>query len=179
MANEKKHRYRWDHLNEFQRDGTGKYVYTGKNFVFDGDEKSRRRYLLLSGAGAAVLLLLTVLPECLPPVPLSKSPVTLLPWLACLIAAGTVAWATARLIANRDEMREYRLAKTGKALPVRCAISAVFSALAFACQMGYGFFLGWDGGAGAVARPLFSGGALILSLLLCRLHKKAVWTERH
>ena len=180
MADDKKYRYRWDHLNEFQRDGTGNYVYTGKTFVIDGDGKALKRHLVRSGIGAGLLLFFTVFPECLPPVAISKSFVTLLPWLGQLIAVLTAVWATARMILQADEMRAYRLAKTVRVLPRRCMASAVLALITLACQTGCGFYLAWVGfGWNEAARLLSSVGAAAVSLLLFRLHKRSAWKEKH
>lgn len=180
MADEKKYRTRWDHLNEFQRDGTGNYVYTGKTFVFDGDERSRKRFLTSAGIGGGLLFLFTVFPECLPPVPISRSFITLIPWLGQLISVLTAVWATGRLILQSDEMRAYRLAKTVRVLPARCMTSAVFAFLTLACQTGFGFYLAWsDIGWNTVLRLVTSAGAIAVSLFLFLLHKGSAWREKY
>ena len=135
MANQKKP-YRWRaYLDDFQMDATGKYVYTGKRYAFDGNARERALYLTKTVVFCLLVLLSTVVPECLPPTPISRTPLTLIPWGLQLISALVLFWAVARIFAHASELRAYVYSATVRTVPGKSVAVAILSTAALVCEV--------------------------------------------
>lgn len=171
--------YRWDHLNDFRSDGSGGYVYGGNTYVYDGTPRDRRRYLAFVAAGAAAALVLAVIPECMPPVPMSRSFITVLPWLAESICVFLLCWSSVRLLFRAGELREYIYRATVPRIPRRLLATAVCSFAAAAAQIAYIAVFGFEGNAVfLLARPLCSLASGISCLLFRTAIKDCRWITK-
>ena len=127
MAESKKRRGRRDHLNDFYRDVSGNYVYTGTCYVCraaDGERAAllRRLWLLTAVMAAAV-----VAGGCISAPGMSRCFYVLLPYAAEMGLTGSVVWAMTRWQAREYPMREYVYKATVRALPGRCLAEAVLA----------------------------------------------------
>ena len=137
MSDKKKH-YRWRaYLDDFQMDATGQYIYTGKRYAFAGDDRARRIYFIRMILCGLLLAAATVLPECLPPTAISRTPITLVPWGLQLIAVFLTCWSLCRIFAHASELRAYVYRATVGSLPGKSLVAASLSAITFVCHIVY------------------------------------------
>ena len=176
---DKKNPYRWRaYLDDFQMDATGQYIYTGKRYAFAGDDRQRTVYLLKIVLFGVLLAAATVLPECLPPTAVSRTPVTLVPWGLQLISVFVACWAVFRIFAHASELRAYVYRATVGSLPGKSLVSAFLSAVTFVCQIVTFLLKGAPTDAPTLLRvicPALSAAAAILLFLTVRAGK---WEEK-
>ncbi len=130
MAEEKKPKKRSGrraYLNDFHLNEKGEYVYEGKMFVWDGPQETYRSAMVRSGIYAALVLVLTALPELFPAVPMSRFILTVLPWMGQLICAGLTAYAVWRMLWGKNPMRAYIHKASAAKLPNRSMICVFFA----------------------------------------------------
>lgn len=177
MANQKKP-YRWRaYLDDFQTDATGRYVYTGKRYAFDGDARSRVVYLTKIVFFCFLVAVSTILPECLPPTAISRTPVTLIPWALQLISTLVLSWSVARLFAHAAELRAYVWRATVRTLPGKSLAAAILSAATLICHVAYLLVrrIPFDGFT--AVRTVSPAVALVSALLLFFTARAGKWRE--
>ena len=177
MPNEKK-RWRWRaYLDDFRQDATGRYIYTGKHFALVGDERARKIYFAKLIIFGVLALLATVFPECLPPVEMSRTPLTLLPWALQLIAVLVADWSVFRILWHTTETRAYIYNATVKTLPVKTAFAAVFAAVTVICQLIYIILNGISSDFFTISRVIGPIATLAAEILLFLTVKAGKWEE--
>lgn len=117
MAEEKKRRGRRDHLNDFYRDVSGNYVYTGTCYVCRAAEKERTALLRRVWLLTAVMAAAVVAGGFISAPGMDRCFYVLLPYAAEVGLTGSVVWATVRWQAREYPMREYVYRATVQALP--------------------------------------------------------------
>ena len=177
MSDKKKH-YRWRaYLDDFQMDATGKYIYTGKRYGFDGEPRKRRIYLALVVLFGLLSLLATAVPECLPPTEISRTPLTLIPWALQLIAALVVSWAILRIFAHASELRAYVYRRTVASLPVKSLVLAALSAVTLICETVCYFVKGLSPEPFTLVRLFCPALSAAAALLLFFALRRGKWIE--
>ena len=177
MANQKKP-YRWRaYLDDFQTDATGRYVYTGKRYAFDGDARSRVVYLMKIVFFCFLVAVSTILPECLPPTAISRTPLTLFPWALQLISALVLSWAVARIFAHASELRAYVYSATVRTVPGKSLAAAILSSATLICHVAYLLVrrIPFDGFT--AVRTVSPAVALVSALLLFFTARAGKWRE--
>lgn len=181
MAEEKKRRGRRDHLNDFYRDVSGNYVYTGVCYehtdgVCANTALLRRLWLMAAVMAAAVLA-----GGCISAPGVGRCFYVLLPYAAQIGVTGSVVWAVARWQVREYPLREYIYRATVQALPGRCLAQAVLAGVGLAAETLYLLLSGSDGrGAAAAIYLLLQACVLVLALLTRRAVLVSDWQmEKH
>ena len=146
MAEEKKKRGKRAYLNDFYQDVSGKYVYRGKMYSYDGPlprKSALGRAWLYTGVAAAALLANGFVPNPA----LNGCFYVVIPYVLGLIAACSTAWALGRITAAGEQLRAYVYEETAQQLPMRCTLALIGSAAGAAGQILYlllhGLQQGW------------------------------------
>ena len=177
MANQKKP-YRWRaYLDDFQMDATGKYVYTGKRYAFDGNARERALYLTKTVVFCLLVLLSTVVPECLPPTENGRTPFTLIPWALQLIASLVVSWAILRIFAHASELRAYVYRRTVASLPAKSIVLAALSGVTLIAETVFYFIKRLVPDPFTLARLFCPVLSLAAALLLFFVLRRGKWIE--
>ena len=150
MAEEKKRRGRRAHLNDFYRDVSGNYIYTGTCYVCTAAPQERTARLRRLWLLAAVMVVSVVTGGCIPAPGMGGSFYLLLPYMAEVGLTGSIVWAMTRWQAREYPMRAYVYKATVKALPGRCMAEAVLAGAGAAAEVVY-LLLSGAGGHGLVA----------------------------
>lgn len=176
MAGEKKRQGRRAHLNDFYRDVSGSYVYTGACYVCAAGERQRAALLRRLWLLTAVMAAAVVAGGCIAAPGMSRCFYVLLPYAAEVGCTGSVVWAMTRWQAREYPMREYVYKATVKALPGRCAAEAAAAGAGAAAEVVY-LLLSGAGGRGAMAALylLLKAAALAAALLARRTVLRSAW----
>lgn len=150
MAEEKKRRGRRAHLNDFYRDVSGNYIYTGTCYVCTAAPQERTALLRRLWLLAAVMAVSVVTGGCIPAPGMGGSFYLLLPYMAEVGLTGSVVWAMTRWQAREYPMRAYVYKATVKALPGRCMAEAILAGVGAAAEVVY-LLLSGTGGHGLMA----------------------------
>ena len=180
MAEEKKRRGRRDHLNDFYRDVSGNYVYTGACYVCTAPQERttllRRLWLL-----TAALVVAVAAGGCISAPGVGRCFYVLLPYAAQIGVTGSIVWAVARWQTREYPLRAYVYRATVQALPGRCLAQAVLAGVGLAAETLY-LLLSGSGGHGAAAAVylLLQACVLVLALLTRRAVLASDWQmEKH
>lgn len=183
MANEKfsrltKHR---EYLSDYRKDASGKYVYTGKLYVY-GSENGRTRgraytelWILSLAAFAAVIACgFMYVPG------MTRCAYVLIPYAAGLLSGGSILWGVINLTVGGDPMERMDYESTVVKIPGRASACAVCTAITGICEAVY-LILNGIGEYPAVYTVLFfilecisCGTAILIRMLMRRLE----WTEK-
>ena len=178
MSDNKKRR-RWRaYLDDFQKDATGQYVYTGKHYAFAGSPGERKKYFAKIVVFGVLGLLATAVPEFFPPVKISQTPVTVVPWLLQAVAVVLVCWSIARVLVHTSELRAYVYQATIPSLPAKSMIAAVLSGITLVCQIIYFFANGLALNGFTVVRLAGSAVAAASEILLFFAVRAGKWEEK-
>ena len=183
MANEKftrltKHR---EYLGDYQKDASGKYVYTGKLYAYGSENgKTRRRaytelWILSIAAFAAVIVCgFMYVPG------MTRCAYVLIPYAAGLISGGSVLWGVINLTVGGDPMERMDYESTVLKIPGRALACAVCTAITVICEAVY-LILNGIGAYAAVYTVLFfllecisCGSAILIRTFVRSLE----WTEK-
>ena len=177
MSDKKKH-YRWRaYLDDFQMDATGKYIYTGKRYGFEGTAQKRRIYLAALALLGLLALSATVVPECLPPTENGRTPFTLIPWALQLIASLVVSWAILRIFAHASELRAYVYRRTVASLPAKSIVLAALSGVTLIAEVVFYFVKRLSPDLFTLVRVFSPAASLAAALLLFFVLRRGKWTE--
>lgn len=175
---DKKKPYRWRaYLDDFQMDATGKYIYTGKRYGFEGTAQKRRIYLAALVLYGLLALAATVVPECLPPTEISRTPLTLIPWGLQLIASLVVAYAICRIFAHASELRAYVYRRTVASLPAKSLVLAALSGVTLIAETVFFFVKRLSPDAFTLVRVLAPAASIAAALLLFYTVRRGRWDE--
>lgn len=145
----KKRRNKREHLKDFYRDVSGKYVYGGAMYACDKTPAERKQTLLrmwLCAGGAAAAL---ILGGCIPAAGMTEGFLVIPFYLGAVVSTGMTCWTLWDLTSGGDPMREYIYTACMEKLPKRCEFGMTFCAL---CLVG-----------------------LLLHLLMYQLGNASVW----
>ena len=176
MAGEKKRRGRRDHLNDFTRNVSGEYIYTGQCYVCTGGARAqtallRRLWLMAVGMAAAA-----VAGGCISAPGVGRCFYVLLPYAAQIGVTGSIVWAVTRWQAREYPMRAYIYQATVRALPGRCLAEAILAAVGLGAETLYLILSGSGGhGVSAALYLALQAGILALALLARRSVLQSQW----
>ena len=181
MAEEKKRRGRRDHLNDFYRDVSGNYVYTGVCYGHTGGVRANTALLRRLRLMAAVMAAAVLAGGCISAPGVGRCFYVLLPYAAQIGVTGSIVWAVARWQVREYPLREYIYCATVQALPGRCLAQAVLAGVGLAAETLYLLLSGSDGrGAAAAIYLLLQACVLVLALLTRRAVAASDWQmEKH
>lgn len=132
------------YLDDFRKDETGAYVYSGTVYEYEGSEHSLRSLKVrLSVLG--ILTLIMLLWSGLIRVPgMDHSVYVLLPYAAALCGSVSVCWALGRLCVGGVSLRAYLFQESIEKLPGRCIFTACCSGAALLGETVYILINGTD-----------------------------------
>lgn len=176
MAEEKKRRGRRDHLNDFYRDVSGNYVYTGVCYEHTGGVRANTALLRRLRLMAAVMAAAVLAGGCISAPGVGRCFYVLLPYAAEVGLTGSVVWATVRWQAREYPMREYVYRATVQALPGRCLGEAIAAGVGLAAEVVY-LLLSGSGGRGVLAAVYLALKAvtLVAALFARQLVRRSAW----
>ena len=122
MAGKKRRSY----LDDFQKDVTGEYHYTGAHYRYAGAmeyRRLRRSLWLCCGCGFALVLAA----GCLPGATAGAAWYVTLPTMLALVAAGVLLWTIAQWSRGGMTLRAYVHARTVRRLPAETVIAAAMA----------------------------------------------------
>ncbi len=156
MTEEKKRRiFGKKNLEQFERDTSGSYVYTGEYRRFAGSEAERKRAIALLWIFGAASLLCTVLAGILPYITTRAQFHIFLPYALSLILLIAVLWKLGRITTGGDSLRRYVFEETVKRLPGLVYAAMVFRAIHLAAI-----------GVDAVSRVILTPAPYVLCIVL-------------
>ena len=186
MTEEKKRQGRRDHLNDFYRDVSGNYVYTGVCYEHTGGVCANTALLRRLWLMAAVMAAAVVTGGCISAPGVGRCFYVLLPYAAQIGVTGSIVWAVARWQTREYPLRAYVYRATVQALPGRCLAQAVLAGVGLAAEtlyllpvavVGTILLLSGSGGHGAAAAVylLLQACVLVLALLARRTVLNSDW----
>ena len=131
MGEQHKKHSRREHLNDFHLNVAGEYVYDGALYACQSDDTKQRRSKRAVWGMAAILTVAVAAGGCIPAPGMQNCFYVLLPYLGEFL----VIWALAKLGTDWSTVREYNYKKSVAVLPVRTAVTAVFSLLGIVCEL--------------------------------------------
>jgi len=171
MAEKKKRKGRRAYLDDFYRDVSGEYHYTGALRRYEGTEPYRQavtRVGVLAGIMALAMVLVGLIPA--PSMLGIGNFYVVLPYIAELVGAALSVWAAIRMIAGGAELRNYVYEATVEKLPNRLEMTAVFAAVCVAGNVLYLILKGFGGRVIASLAVILLHGAVIAAALLLKKH---------
>lgn len=135
MGEQHKKHSRREHLNDFHLNIAGEYVYDGALYACQSDDSKQRRSKRAVWGMAAILTVAVAAGGCIPAPGMQNCFYVLLPYLGEFLGAASVIWALAKLGMDWGTVREYNYKKSVAVLPVRTAVTAVFSLLGIVCEL--------------------------------------------
>jgi hypothetical protein len=171
---EKKRRGRRAHLDEFYRDLSGSYIYTGAHYIYMDEGIPLKKALAVLWALAAAMAVLTVLGGCIPASGMKNSFYQIIPYILEVAAVGSIVWALVRLTRSGDPLRAYIYEATVKALPGRAVLAIIAAGLGFCGTVLHLILRGAEGQIAAtilylIFKLLIAGGAVSIRKYLQKL----------
>ena len=177
MSKEKKKKsFRKEYLNDFQKDSSGKYVYSGEYRTYEGDADSWRRNMIISWACCVIPAVLLIVIGCIRGSGLIGNILITLPYALELIVLFVIIWKMVRLTYGGMELRKYVHDSTVIHIPVYAGVAAALAVIALAgiiISLIIGTFMGNT--AGLVIYILTQAGLAAGSLVMNRVIKAMKW----
>lgn len=178
MSGEKKKKsFRKEYLNDFQKDGSGKYVYSGEHRTYERGTDSFRKEMFIIWICLAVPAALLIVIGCIPGSGLMGNILIILPYALELIALFIVIWKMVRLTYGGTTLRKYVHESTVLHIPVYASVTAAIAVIALAgiiISLIMGSFSGST--AGMVLYILAQVALGVGSLLTARFVKNMKWS---
>lgn len=136
-SSDNKRNKRRAYLNDFRKDESGTYVYSGIVYEYEGSEQGLRS-LKVRLCALGILMLAVLVWAGLIRVPgMDRSIYVLLPYAAALCGSVSVCWALGRLCIGGVSLRAYLFQESIEKLPGRCVFTACCSAAALLGEIAY------------------------------------------
>ena len=137
MGEQHKKHSRREHLNDFHLNVAGEYVYDGALYACQSDDAKQRRLKRAVWGMAAILIVAVIAGGCIPAPGMQNCFVIVAgdDRVGGVLGAASVIWALAKLGTDWSTVREYNYKKSVAVLPVRTAVTAVFSGLGIVCEL--------------------------------------------
>ncbi|MBE6017223.1 MAG: hypothetical protein E7233_06400 [Lachnospiraceae bacterium] len=178
MSGEKKKKsFRKEYLNDFQKNDSGKYVYSGEHRTYEGGAERWRKVMIILWICLAVPAALLIVIGCISGSGLTGNILIILPYALELIALFIVIWKMVRLTYGGMKLRKYVYESTVLHIPVYASVAAAIAAIAFAgiiVSLIIGTFSGSI--AGIVLYILTQAALAAGSLVIIRLVKSMKWS---
>ncbi len=152
------------------------YMYSGPLYEPHCRVGTPKKTSAIRTASAFSVFFMLVICGCIP-IPGMNAAYVIIPYVCAIITSGVIL-KDALKMHGQDSLREYVYESTAKNLPYRAVFSAVFSAL---CAVGENIFIIVNDAKYTVAAAIFtafSAMSVILSLLIHRGERIAVWEKR-
>lgn len=133
MAEEKKKKsFRKEYLNDFSKDDSNRYVYSGEYRTFSGDRQEWMRSIILMWAACAVSAALLLVIGFMSRSGLAENRLMILPYAVELIALFITIWKLVRLTYGGEKLRKYIHASTVGQIPGYAGACAATGVIALA-----------------------------------------------
>ncbi len=126
---EKKPRKKREHLKDFYRDVSGKYVYGGVMYTCTLLPADRKKNILRMWLGSGAAFIMQIIAGCVPSAGMSEGFLVLPFYLGAIISCGMVCWALWELTSGGEPVRAYVYDASVKKLPGRCNAGMIFCGL--------------------------------------------------
>ncbi len=171
---EPKQKGRRAYLNDYEKDASGSYIYTGTTYHWKSPRKASLRGLWMMAVASFAA---QIAAGCISDTGMDGRFWVLLPYAAALIASVSLVWGNYTLAGGGEKIPEHVFQKSVEALPVRALLTAVFSGIALAGEL---VNLIWQSQfAGNVPGALLFVAAeavsLVFAVLLRRMVLKLEW----
>lgn len=143
-TSENKRNKRRAYLDDFRKDETGTYVYSGTVYEYEGSEQGLRSLKVRLCALGALMLAVLLWAGLIQVPGMDHSIYVLLPYAAALCGSVSVCWALGRLCIGGVSLRAYLFQESIEKLPGRCVFTACCSAAALLGETAYIFINGAD-----------------------------------
>ncbi|MBQ9228932.1 MAG: hypothetical protein IJ168_08905 [Eubacterium sp.] len=169
---------RWEYLNDFRKDESGKYEYTGSLYGFAGSEEARKRaytklWVLLAAAAAA-----SVSSGCVSGAGLTNTFYVILPYIGEICALFALTWYHCKLLTKGDEVRGYIYQKTQPRMAPAAMILAFFAIAGLLTSVIFSVMTAFkDGVWQAAVYWVLKATAASLALCYRSLFAKLEWIE--
>ena len=134
-GNNKKNRRAY--LNDFQKDETGSYVYTGDVYEYEGSNQSLCSLKVRLGVLGAMALIMLLWAGLIRVPGMDHSIYVLLPYAAALCGSVSVCWALTRLSTGGVSLRAYLYEESIEKLPGRSLFTACCCVFSLAGELTY------------------------------------------
>lgn len=162
-SDQKKRTEKYAYLEKIHRTANGKEIYTGPCFKYDTAANSRKSVVLKLLFLALPAFAACIVSGCFNVPFMRDTWYTVAPFGFEMVALGSVLWAVCRIAGNKEIIRDYIKKQTFGALPLRCLLSVIFSAIGL---IGGAFFIIRNGTMGEAFR-CFAYLALKAVSILC------------
>ncbi|MDY3919343.1 MAG: hypothetical protein SOZ59_10130 [Candidatus Limivivens sp.] len=177
---QKEKRDRRAHLKDFEKDASGKYVYKGAMYGYQGSSEARRRTTGKLWTLSIAALCAIVLCGCIPAPGMNDCTYILLPYMIELVAACYFCWKLGRLTIAGDPLREYVYEDLTEKIPMGMVITALGSGAGFAGELVYLIQNGTNGKTGtAVLFLILEAAACAACVLGKTLFSKMKWAQQN
>lgn len=164
---EKKRRGRRWYLADFHQTASGKYVYGGDIYRFDGPGSWKEAMTLL-WALAAAMLAAVITAGCVPAAGIVGAGYVTLPYALSLVCALSVVWLMGRWTIGGPALRDYVYRATVCQVKLRGWVTVGFTAVTLIGEMVYLILHGWGG--------MMAGTVALIVALVVELVTVTVWT---
>lgn len=117
------------YLDHFEKCADGSYIFTGREYVWTGENAERKKIIALTVVLALALFGCSLAPGFSTASAMLHGSYTVLAFVLELAAAVSVLWAVSRIITSGESIRDYIYDRSVDALPRRCIFSVVATAL--------------------------------------------------
>lgn len=129
MAQKEKKPGKREHLKDFYRDVSGKYVYGGTTYTCTMQPEAYKKTILRMWLCSGAAFIAQIIAGCVPSAGMSEGFLVLPLYLGAIISCGMVCWALWELTSGETPVRAYVYDASIKKLPGRCNAGMLFCAL--------------------------------------------------
>jgi len=178
MAQKKKRSFRKEYLNDFKKDSSGKYSYTGAVLEYDTERGSWKKDILIMWICCVIPAALLIAIGCMPRGGLTGNFLIILPYALDLIALFIMVWKLVRLTYAGTSIRSYIHKSVVGYLPGFATAAMITAVFSFAGMIITLILRSFEGSTAAAAIYIAAQVTLACgALLIIRTVRAMPWTE--
>ena len=175
--NDRRRRGRRRYLDDFKRDETGKFVYTGDYYKYTGSV-DRKKAVALVLVHAAIMAAAAMAAGFVSAAGMDNGFYVILPYALGVVAAFCTLWSAFRLFFGGDPLKTYDYETTVPRIPLRSLLSAGAAAITIIGTAVYLIINGFQGKLlGTITFMILEAVMLAFSIMLRKRFEKLSWSK--
>lgn len=136
---------RWEYLNDYKKDQSGKYVYCGNQYSY-ADEETKKNKIRAFIVFDTLLFCTVIGSGCINAAGMNNSFYVIIPYIGEVAALFMLVWNSVKILKEGGKIKEHNLISAEKYVPFAALMIMIFACIGLICSVVFVALNGFEGG---------------------------------